>query len=35
MLKSRDFWVGVLVGVAVYYIYLNHVKGMGKGKGGS
>jgi hypothetical protein len=33
MLKSKDFWVGVLLGVALYYIYLNHVKG--KGSGGS
>jgi hypothetical protein len=34
MLKSKDFWVGVLVGVALYYIYMNHLKGMGN-KGGS
>jgi hypothetical protein len=31
MLKNKDFWIGVLVGVALYYIYLNHVKGK---KGG-
>lgn len=26
MLKSKDFWVGVLVGVILYYVYMNHVK---------
>jgi hypothetical protein len=26
MLRSRDFWIGVLLGVAAYYIYSNHVK---------
>jgi hypothetical protein len=26
MLKSRDFWVGVLLGVAAYYIYTTHLK---------
>jgi hypothetical protein len=31
MLKSRDFWVGILVGLAAYYVYANHVK---KGMGG-
>ena len=29
MLKSKDFWIGVLVGVALYYIYMNHLKGKG------
>jgi len=32
VLKNKDFWIGVLVGVALYYIYLNHVKGK---KGGA
>jgi hypothetical protein len=31
MLKQKDFWIGVLVGVAAYYIYMNHLKGKGKG----
>lgn len=31
MLKSRDFWVGVALGVLGYYVYTNHVK---KGPGG-
>lgn len=32
MLKNKDFWVGVLLGVAAYYIYMHHVK---KGPAGS
>jgi hypothetical protein len=32
MLKSRDFYIGILVGVVAYYVYCNHVKkGMGGG----
>lgn len=32
MLKSKDFWVGVAIGVILYYLYSNHVaKGNGKG----
>jgi hypothetical protein len=34
MLKSKDFWVGILVGALLYYVYLNHLKGKG-GAGGS
>jgi hypothetical protein len=30
MLKSRDFWVGVALGVIAFYVYQNHLK-----KGGS
>ncbi len=26
MLKSRDFWVGVLLGVLAFYVYANHIK---------
>lgn len=26
MLKSRDFWVGVILGVGLFYVYTNHVK---------
>jgi hypothetical protein len=26
MLKSRDFWVGLIVGVILFYVYTNHVK---------
>lgn len=35
MLKSKDFWVGILVGAALYYLYVNHLKGKGMGGGGS
>lgn len=31
MLKSRDFWVGILIGVALFYLYQNHLKGKGMG----
>lgn len=33
MLKSKDFWVGVILGVILFYVYQNHLKG--KGTGGS
>lgn len=26
MLKSRDFWIGLLLGAALYYIYTTHLK---------
>jgi hypothetical protein len=26
MLKSRDFWVGVILGVIAFYVYSNHIK---------
>jgi hypothetical protein len=26
MLKSRDFWVGVALGVLGFYVYTNHLK---------
>lgn len=26
MLKSRDFWVGIALGVLAYYVYMNHIK---------
>lgn len=29
MLKSKDFWVGVAVGVLLYYVYVNHVQKKG------
>lgn len=29
MLKSRDFWVGILLGVILYYVYVNHVQKKG------
>jgi hypothetical protein len=35
VLKSRDFWIGVAVGVLLYYVYLNHLKGKGMKGGGS
>ena len=31
MLKSRDFWVGVLLGVIAYYVYTNHIQKKGPG----
>jgi hypothetical protein len=31
MLKSRDFWVGVLLGIILYYVYINHVQKKGPG----
>lgn len=32
-LKSKQFWFGVVVGVIGFYLYQNHLKGMGKGSG--
>jgi hypothetical protein len=32
MLRSRDFWVGILVGALLFYLYQNHFK---KGMGGA
>lgn len=26
MLKSRDFWVGVIIGALLLYVYQNHIK---------
>jgi hypothetical protein len=26
MLKSRDFWVGIALGVLAFYVYTNHIK---------
>jgi hypothetical protein len=26
MLKSKDFWVGMFVGLLAFYIYANHIK---------
>lgn len=26
MLKEKDFWIGLLVGALLYYVYTNHVK---------
>lgn len=31
MLKSKQFWIGIAVGVVGFYLYQNHLKGMGKG----
>jgi hypothetical protein len=31
MLKSRDFWIGIALGVLGFYVYTNHIK---KGGGG-
>jgi len=32
MLRNKDFWVGLAVGVLAYYLYTNHLK---KGPGGA
>jgi hypothetical protein len=32
MLRSKDFWVGVAIGVLLYYVYVNHIA---KGKPGA
>jgi hypothetical protein len=26
MLRNKDFWIGLLVGALLYYIYMNHIK---------
>ena len=26
MLRSKDFWVGVLLGAALFYVYQTHIK---------
>lgn len=26
MLRSKDFWAGVLLGVILFYVYQNHMK---------
>jgi hypothetical protein len=26
MLRSKDFWVGLAIGVIAYYVYTNHMK---------
>lgn len=26
MLRSKDFWVGVLLGILAFYLYQNHMK---------
>ena len=26
MLRNKDFWVGLAVGVIAYYLYTNHMK---------
>jgi hypothetical protein len=30
MLKDHKFWVGVIVGVALYYAYMNYAAKKGK-----
>jgi hypothetical protein len=29
MVKSKDFWVGVVVGVILFYVYQTQLKGKG------
>lgn len=31
MLRNKDFWIGIAVGVVLYYIYANHVAKGGAG----
>ena len=26
MLRNKDFWVGLFVGVILFYVYSNHIK---------
>lgn len=26
MLRNKDFWIGIIVGVALFYLYQNHMK---------
>lgn len=26
MLRNKDFWVGLLVGVVLYYVYTTHIR---------
>lgn len=26
MLKQKDFWIGLVVGVILFYVYQNHMK---------
>lgn len=26
MLRNKDFWIGLLVGALLYYVYMNHIK---------
>lgn len=26
MLRNKDFWVGLFVGLVLFYVYVNHVK---------
>lgn len=26
MLSNKDFWVGLIVGLILYYVYQNHMK---------
>jgi hypothetical protein len=33
MLKNKDFWIGLILGIILYYVYANHVS-KGKGMGG-
>lgn len=32
MIRDKSFWVGVLAGVVLFYLYQNHLKGMGGSK---
>ena len=26
MLRQKDFWIGLVVGVVLFYVYTNHMK---------
>lgn len=32
MLKSRDFWIGLVLGALAFYVYANHIKKGGPGQ---
>ena len=34
MLKNKDFWVGVAIGILVFWFYTNHLSKGGTSKGG-
>jgi len=31
MFKAKDFWIGIVVGLILCYVYQNHMKGKGQG----
>lgn len=31
MLKSKDFWIGLIAGLVLYFVYANYMKGKSFG----